>query len=106
MQIVDLYQAQQHVWEVAHAVFGHGSQQASIWAELAATLLVHGHVEELVTAIAALPTIPPEPNESRSVPEKAVDYFTTNAERMRYPAFRAESACMWAVASLKRPVKP
>jgi hypothetical protein len=24
------------------------------------------------------------------VPEKAVDYFTTNAERMRYPAFRAQ----------------
>ncbi len=41
-------------------------------------------------AIAALPKIPPEPNESRSVPEKALDYFTTNAERMRYPAFRAQ----------------
>jgi hypothetical protein len=27
---------------------------------------------------------------SRSVPEKAVDYFTTNAERMRYPTFRAQ----------------
>ena len=29
VQIVDLYHAQQHVWEVAHAVFGPGSQQAS-----------------------------------------------------------------------------
>lgn len=90
VQIVDLYHAQQHVWEVAHAVFGVGSQQASHWAELACTQLVHGQIEELVTAIAALPTIPPGPNESRSVSEKAVDYFTTNAERMRYPSFRAQ----------------
>ncbi len=90
VQIVDLYHAQQHVWEVAHAVFGPGSQQASSWAKQACRLLVHGQVEELVMAIAALPKIPPEPNESRSVPEKAVDYFTINAERMRYPAFRAQ----------------
>lgn len=90
VQIVDLYHAQQHVWEVAHAVFGQGSQQATSWAQHACTLLVHGQVEELVRAIAALPKIPPEPNESRSIPEKAVDYFSTNAERMRYPAFRAQ----------------
>ena len=32
----------------------------------------------------------PAEGESRSVPEKAVDYFTSNAERMRYPAFRAQ----------------
>jgi hypothetical protein len=90
VQIVDLYHAQEHVWQVAHAVFGHSSPQATSWAELACRLLVHGQVEELVMAIAALPKIPPEPNESRSIPEKAVDYFTTNAERMRYPAFRAQ----------------
>ena len=24
------------------------------------------------------------------MPEKAVDYFTTNAQRMRYPSFRAQ----------------
>ena len=34
--------------------------------------------------------IPPEPGQARSIPERAVDYFTTNAERMRYPLFRAQ----------------
>ncbi len=106
VQIVDLYHAQQHVWEVAHAVFASSSQDACIWAKQACTLLVHGKIEELVVALGKLPTIPPAPDESRSVPEKAADYFTTNAERMRYPAFRATSACMWAVALLRRPVKP
>jgi hypothetical protein len=64
-------------------------QQACIWAKEACRLLVHGQIEELVTALGKLPKIPPAPDESRSVPEKAVDYFTTNAARMRYPAFRA-----------------
>jgi hypothetical protein len=37
VQIVDLYHAQQHVWEVAHAVFGPSSQDACIWAKQACT---------------------------------------------------------------------
>src|SRR6266516_3688672 len=90
VQIVDLYHAQQHVWEVAHAVFGPSSQDACIWAKQACTLLVHGQIEDLVAALGKLPKIAPAPAESRSVPEKAVDYFTTNAERMRYTAFRAQ----------------
>jgi len=55
---------------------------------------VHGQIEDLVAAIGKLPPIPPAPGESRSVPDKAVDYFTSNAQRMRYPSFRAEAhAC-------------
>jgi hypothetical protein len=90
VQIVDLDHAQQHVWEVAHAVFGRSSQDACIWAKQACTLLVPGKIEELVVALGKLPKIAPALGESRSVPEKAVDYFTTNAERMRYPSFRAQ----------------
>jgi hypothetical protein len=90
LQIVDLYHAQEHVWQVARAVFGPQTEAATVWAKHACDLLVHGNIEELVAAIAALPPIAPNPAESRSVPEKAVDYFTTNAERMRYPTFRAQ----------------
>src|SRR5207248_9339974 len=90
VQIVDLYHAKPHVWDVAHAVFGPSSQDACIWAKQTCTLLVHGQIEDLVAAIGKLPKIPPAPGESRSVPDKAVDYFTINAARMRYPAFRAQ----------------
>jgi hypothetical protein len=113
VQIVDLYHAEQHVWEVAHAVFARSSQDASIWAKQACDLLVHGKIEDLVAAIEKLPPIPPPSGESKSVPEQALGYFTTNAERMRYPAFRAqgmhvgsgiaEAACKTVVtARLKR----
>lgn len=90
VQIVDLYHAQQHIWEVGGAVFGRSTSQASTWATKACEWLVQGQIETLVAAICALPPIAPEPGQARSIPERAVDYFSRNAERMRYPVFRAQ----------------
>lgn len=90
VQIVDLYHAKEHVWAVAHAVFGGATKASTAWATPACSLLEEGQIIDLVSAIAALPPIPPEPGQARSIPERAVDYFTTNAERMRYPVFRAQ----------------
>jgi hypothetical protein len=90
LHIVDLWHARQHVWDVAHAVFGRATPQGVSWATQACDLLEQGQIEELVTAIRALPPIAPEPDASRSVPEIEADYFTINACRMRYPGFRAQ----------------
>ena len=90
VQIVDLYHAKEHVWDVAHTVFGRGTAKGSAWATHACSLLEQGQSETLVSAIETLPSIPPEPGQTRSIPERAVDYFTTNAARMRYPDFRAQ----------------
>lgn len=109
VQIVDLYHAKEHVWEVTHAVFGSGTAAGTAWATHACSLLEQGHTEALVAAISALPPIPPEPGQARSIPERAVDYFTHNAQRMRYPLFRtqgmhvgsgiAEAACKTIVST-------
>ncbi len=90
VQIVDLYHAKEHVWDVAHAVFGGRTSEATAWATKACSLLVEGQIEALVAAIQALPPIPPEPGQARSIPDRAVDYFSLNAQRMRYPLFRAQ----------------
>ena len=90
VQILDLSHAKEHVWDVAHAVFGRGTAAGRAWATHACSLLEEGQNEALVSAISALPSIPPEPGQARSIPERAVDYFTTNAGRMRYPLFRAQ----------------
>ena len=90
VQIVDVYHAKQHIWEVAHAVFGRGHPDGVTWAKQACDWLVHGQVETLVKAIAALPAVAPPAGRSKSVPEQAIGYFTTNAKRMRYPTFRAQ----------------
>ena len=109
VQIVDLYHAKEHVWEVAHAVFGGATAAATTWATAACSLLEEGQIADLVSTIEALPPIAPEPGQTRSIPEGAVDYFTTNAARMRYPLFRvqgmhigsgiAEAACKTIVST-------
>ncbi len=90
VQIVDLWHAQQHVWQVANAVFGANTAQGAQWAEPGCQLLEEGNIEALVEAMALLPPIPPPPTSTRSIPEQAIGYFITNAARMRYPAFRAQ----------------
>jgi hypothetical protein len=90
VQIVDLYHAKEHVWDVSHAVFGRTTAQGVSWARQACDLLVHGKIEDLVALISQLPPIAPPPGKSKSIPEQAIGYFTTNAERMRYPTFRAQ----------------
>ncbi len=90
VQIVDLYHAKEHVWDVAHAVFGRGTAVGTAWATAACSLLEAGQIADLISAIATLPPIAPEPGQARSIPERAMDYFATNAQRMRYPIFRAQ----------------
>src|SRR5947209_5066074 len=89
-QIVDLYHAREHVWNVANAVYGPATPQGAAWAKQADDRLTHGQIEELVHMIEKLPTIPALPGASRSIPAIEVDYFLSNAERMRYPVFRAK----------------
>lgn len=91
VQIVDLWHAREHVWKVARAVFGRtATPTAAAWAKQGCELLCKGKVEELIQAIEQLPPVAPEPGASRSVPAIEADYFRTHAERMRYPAFRAQ----------------
>ncbi len=88
--IVDLYHAREHLWNVANAVYGPATPPGAAWAKQADDLLSHGKIEELVQMIAKLPAIPALPGASRSIPEMEADYFLSNAERMRYPTFRAK----------------
>jgi hypothetical protein len=109
VHIVDLYHAREHVWNVANAVHGSATPQGAVWAKQADELLSLGKIEELIAFIEKLPAIPAEPGASRSIPEIKANYFLSNAERMRYPAFRArgmhigsgvaEAACKTVVST-------
>jgi Uncharacterised protein family (UPF0236) len=90
VHIIDLYHAREHVWKVANAVHGSGTPEGAIWAKEADDLLSHGKIEELVSMIEKLPAIPADSGASRSIPQIEADYFRSNAERMRYQAFRAK----------------
>jgi hypothetical protein len=90
VQIVDIYHAREHLWNVANAVHGSATPQGAAWANQADDLLSHGKIEELVQLIEKLPAISVLPDASRSIPEIEAAYFLSNAERMRYPLFRAK----------------
>ncbi len=90
IQIVDEYHAREHVWEVARAAFAGHPSERDAWAKAVTDQLAEGKVEEVIAAIGRLAPMTPEPGKARSIPEVEADYFRTNAERMRYPAFRAQ----------------
>ena len=87
VEIVDLYHAVEHLWTVAHAVFGASSPKAAAWVEpLKGALLLEG-VGPVLAALEAL--APAAGTETAEEVRKALGYFTTNASRMDYPRFLA-----------------
>jgi len=88
IQIVDLYHARQHLWEVARALYPNDAVQQKAWMKLhQKPLLDKGKIEKLVTALRSLR------HTNAEVVEKIhteAEYFEKNAERMRYPKFRRQ----------------
>jgi hypothetical protein len=88
IQIVDLYHARQHLWELARKLYPNDQVSQKAWIKIhQKRLLDKGKIEKLVAAIRSIHSTYPE------VAEKVrteADYFETNTERMRYPAFRRQ----------------
>lgn len=105
VQIVDWYHAKEHVWAVARACYGEGTQRATRWAEQLETKLWRGDVEAVLRSMRALR---PATHEARDAVRTNIDYFDNNKTRMRYGEFRrkgyyigsgvVESACKQLVA--------
>jgi hypothetical protein len=107
IQIVDLYHARQHLWELARRLYPEDGGQQKGWMKVhQKRLLDKGKIETLVGLLRAIRSDTPE------VAEKIrteAGYFERNAERMRYPKFRRqhffvgsgviEAGCKTVVAS-------
>jgi len=87
IQIVDLYHARQHLWELAAQLFGGDPRGRKRWAKRLEHKLDQGKVEAVVKALREFP--PPNAELARLLHNEA-EYFERNAERMRYPQFRAQ----------------
>ena len=111
IQIVDLYHARQHLWELARRLHPNDEGKQRAWMKVhQQRLLDKGKIEKLVGVLRAIQCDSPE------VAEKIrtqAEYFERNAERMRYPKFRRqhlfvgsgviEAGCKTVIASrLKR----
>jgi hypothetical protein len=87
-QIVDLYHARQHLWDLARMLHPNQEKQQKAWMRVhQKRLLDKGKIEKLVEALRSIQT------RNAVVAEKIrteTEYFERNAARMRYPTFRQQ----------------
>ena len=88
IQIVDLYHARQHLWELARKLHPNDQLQQRAWMKIhQKCLLDKGKIEKLVAAIRSIESANPELADKIRL---EADYFERNAARMRYPKFRKQ----------------
>ena len=86
-QIVDLYHAREHLANLAKTIYGAGTDKTKRWTGERNEQLDRGDVEDL---IAFMNRLRPLRDEVREVVRRTMEYFKTNADRMRYGEFRKQ----------------
>jgi hypothetical protein len=88
VQIVDLYHARQHLWELARKLHPNDEVQQKAWMKVhQKRLLNKGKIAKLVAALRSTRSSNPEVADKLRI---EADYFARNASRMRYPQFRRQ----------------
>lgn len=85
--IVDFYHASEHLHTLSRWLFPADEKARRRWVSVAMYLLDSGEIESLVTMIRCLLAQHPELAEKL---ETEAQYFERNADKMRYPKFRAQ----------------
>lgn len=86
VQIVDLYHARQHLWELARLLYPSDTKRRNAWIGLhQKRWLDRGKIGKLVASLRWIRV--PDAELARKVRNEA-DYFANNAARMNYPLFR------------------
>ncbi len=87
IEIVDFFHASEHVWTVAHALFGEGTWLAKRWAHFAILALSEEGAPSLLTLLDA--TNAPSPT-AAAILQRERHYFRSNQARMDYPSYRQQ----------------
>ena len=86
IQIVDLFHAKERVWEVAHALYGPGSDLAAQWAHRQCDALEADRLDEVIKALGA--------HQDREPAAQCIGYLENNRTRMPYAKFRRQGLCV------------
>ncbi len=88
VQIVDLFHARQHLWDLARKLPPNDQQQQKQWMEAhQKRFLDNWKIEKLVLGLRSIQANNAEVTEKIRIES---EYFERNAERMRYPTFREQ----------------
>jgi hypothetical protein len=90
IQIVDLYHARQHLWEIAALLHPNDPAAKKTWMAPMKALLDDGEIEPLVVRLREIAAehVVSQLALTEEILKEA-EYFETNASRMNYPRFRA-----------------
>ena len=86
-EIVDWYHASEHIWTAAKALFGEDTPETKAWV---ATALDHLWERGPTPVLKWFDATQPSSTSAASVLKRERGYFSGNAERMRYRAFREQ----------------
>ena len=87
IQIVDLYHARQHLWELARKLYPNQEVKQKRWVMVQKHKLDGGKIEKLVRGLRSIES--PNVELVEEIRTEA-NYFEKNAHRMRYPEFRRQ----------------
>jgi hypothetical protein len=87
IQIVDLYHAREHLWNLVRLLFPGNEAAQKRWITGKLYWLENGKIEKLVSALRKLANSNTAPELAKAIRIEA-EYFESNRERMRYPSFR------------------
>jgi hypothetical protein len=87
VEIIDLYHAREHYWNVARAAFGCDKGKINRWTDKRRKDLDQGKVEKVIEAIKRLLG---SGEEAQKILEREIGYFEKNKDRMRYDDFRRQ----------------
>jgi hypothetical protein len=88
VQIVDLYHARQHLWNLARLLYPNDIKRRNAWIGLhQRRWLDKGKIAKLVASLLSIHTS--DADLAKKIRNEA-DYFATNAARMNYPKFRKQ----------------
>ena len=90
IQIVDLYHAREHLWELARRLYPAHETLQKRWLLRKLDWLENGKIEKLVAALRKLADANTSPEMIKAITNEA-EYFDANRERMRYPQFRKKN---------------
>jgi hypothetical protein len=85
--IVDLYHAREHLADLSKIIYGSETAKAKQWRKARANELDQGAVEAVLRTMRRLR---PMARPAKEALRKAINYFDTNKDRMRYASFRSQ----------------
>lgn len=88
IQIVDLYHARQHLWDIARALYPLDPVSQHRWILRHQPKLDSGNISKLTAYLRSL--LPTATSQAAELLRIEAAYFDNNAHRMRYPDFRAQ----------------